>query len=141
MFPPSAFGRSPVVGFDCLELCFSRSHVHSTSRAVIQAIAQALTTHGLSLESLHAPNSRDLSATREGALPLSICEVERVRRIEAMDELKRAIDVAEDLLYSRMLLHMGGAREEADPHKRDAAFSTPEHLVLHADPCSVTCAC
>jgi len=58
-------------------------------------------------------------------------------RIEAMDELKRAIDVAEDLPYSRMILHMGGSREEADPRKRDAAFSTLEHLVLHAHHCGV----
>jgi len=33
--------------------------------------------------------SRDVSAMRESGMPLSICEVERVRRIEAMDELKR----------------------------------------------------
>ena len=87
-------------------------------------MAQALNDARLTLESLHAPNSRDLSPTREGGTPLSICEVERVRRIEAMDELKRAIDVAEDLPYSRMIVHMGGSRETADPRKRDAAFST-----------------
>ncbi|MDP9146770.1 MAG: sugar phosphate isomerase/epimerase, partial [Acidobacteriota bacterium] len=73
-----------------------------------------------------------------GGTPLSICEVERVRRIEAMDELKRAIDVAVDLPYSRMILHMGGSRDTADPRKRDAAFSTLEHLVLHAHHCGVT---
>jgi sugar phosphate isomerase/epimerase len=79
-----------------------------------------------------------LSATREGGTPLSICEVERVRRIEAMDELKRAIDVAEEMPYPRMVLHMGGPRETADPRKRDAAFSSLEHLVLHAKHAGVT---
>jgi len=49
-----------------------------------------------------------------------------------MDELKRAIDVAETLPFSRMILHMGGSRETADPRKRDAAFSSLEHLALHA---------
>ena len=94
----------------------------------------------MTLNSLHAPTSRDLSATRESGTPLSICEVERVRRIEAMDELKRAIDVSEELRFSRMVLHMGGSRETADPRKRDAAFSSLEHLVLHAHHAGVTLA-
>jgi len=51
-----------------------------------------------------------------------------------MDELKRAIDIAENLPFSRMILHMGGHRDTADPRKRDAAFSSLEHLVLHAKP-------
>jgi sugar phosphate isomerase/epimerase len=67
-----------------------------------------------------------------------VTEVERVRRIEAMDELKRVIDVAEDLPFPRLVLHMGGSREAADPRKRDAAFSTLEHLVLHARHVGVT---
>jgi sugar phosphate isomerase/epimerase len=131
-------GQIANAGFEGVELFCSRSHFDYTSRAQIQAMGEALTTHKLTLESLHAPNNRDLSATREGGTPISICEVERVRRIEAMDELKRAIDVAEDLPYSRMILHMGGSRETADLRKRDAAFSTLEHLVLHAHHCGVT---
>jgi len=75
---------------------------------------------------------------REGGSPLSVTEVERVRRIEAMDELKRVIDVAEDLAFPRLILHMGGSRETADPRKRDAAFSTLEHLTLHARHAGVT---
>src|SRR6202011_1467674 len=70
--------------------------------------------------------------------PLSICEVERVRRSEAMDELKRALDIAEDLAFPRMIFHMGGTRETADPRKRDAAFSSLEHLMLHARHVGVT---
>jgi len=135
---PELLGQIAKAGFEGVELFCSRSHFDYTSRVQIQVMAEALNTHKLTLESLHAPNSRDLSATREGGTPLSICEVERVRRIEAMDELKRAIDVAEDLPYSRMVLHMGGSRETADLRKRDAAFSTLEHLVLHAHHCGVT---
>src|SRR6202048_4617355 len=135
---PEILGQIANAGFEGVELFCSRSHFDYTSRAQIQAMAEALNTQKLTLESLHAPNSRDLSATREGGTPLSICEVERVRRIEAMDELKRAIDVAEDLPYSRMILHMGGSRETADPRKRDAAFSTLENLILHAKHAGVT---
>ena len=125
-------------GFHGVEIFCSRSHFDYTSKAEIQNVAGALTDAKLKLTSLHAPTSRDLSATREGGQPLSICEVERVRRIEAMDELKRAIDVAEELPFSRMIFHMGGSRETADPRKRDAAFSSLEHLILHAKHVGVT---
>jgi sugar phosphate isomerase/epimerase len=125
-------------GFHGVEIFCSRSHFDYTNRAEIQNIAGALADARLKLTSLHAPTSRDLSATREGGQPLSICEVERVRRIEAMDELKRAIDVAEELPFSHMIFHMGGSRETADPRKRDAAFSSLEHLILHAKHVGVT---
>src|SRR5215472_12130787 len=125
-------------GFQGIEIFCSRAHFNYTSRAEAQDVKQALADSRLTLISLHAPTSRDLSATRESGQPLSICEVERVRRIEAMDELKRAIDVAEELPFSRMVFHMGGTRETADQRKRDAAFSSLEHLILHARHLGVT---
>jgi len=119
-------------GFQGVEIFCTRSHFEYSMKPEVRAIADALEAHHLQLVSMHAPTSRDLSAMRESGTPLSICEVERVRRVEAMDELKRVIDVADDLPYSRLILHMGGSRETADPRKRDAAFSTLEHLILHA---------
>jgi sugar phosphate isomerase/epimerase len=125
-------------GFTGLEIFCTRSHFEYSVKTEVRAMAGVLEQHRLQLVSLHAPTSRDLSAMRESGTPLSICEVERVRRIEAMDELKRVIDVADDLPYARLILHMGGARETADPRKRDAAFSTLEHLILHAHHAGVT---
>jgi sugar phosphate isomerase/epimerase len=133
-------GQISKAGFEAVEIFGTRGHFDYTTKQEIQAMASALSQHRLVVASLHAPTSRDLSATREGGTPLSITEVERVRRIEAMDELKRVIDVAEDLPYSRLILHMGGSRETADPRKRDAAFSSLEHLVLHARHVGVTIA-
>jgi sugar phosphate isomerase/epimerase len=131
-------GQVQSAGFQAVEIFASRSHFDYASKPEVQAISQALTDHRLQLNSLHAPTSRDMSVHREGGSPLSVTEVERVRRIEAMDELKRVIDVAEDMPFSRLILHMGGSRETADPRKRDAAFSSLEHLVLHAKHIGVT---
>jgi sugar phosphate isomerase/epimerase len=135
---PELLGQISGAGFQGVEIFCTRSHFEYASKTEVRAIASALDAHKLQLVSLHAPTSRDTSAMRESGMPLSICEVERVRRIEAMDELKRVIDVADDLPYSRLILHMGGSRETADPRKRDAAFSTLEHLVLHAHHAGVT---
>jgi len=131
-------GQIVEAGFTGVEIFCSRGHFDYTSKAEAHEIATALADLRLTLTSLHAPTSRDLSATRESGQPLSICEVERVRRIEAMDELKRAIDIAEELPFPRMIFHMGGTRETEDPRKRDAAFSSLEHLILHAKHVGVT---
>jgi sugar phosphate isomerase/epimerase len=131
-------GQVQGAGFQAVEIFASRSHFDYASKPEVQAISQALADHRLQLNSLHAPTSRDMSVHREGGSPLSVTEVERVRRIEAMDELKRVIDVAEDMPFSRLILHMGSSRETADPRKRDAAFSSLEHLVLHAKHIGVT---
>jgi sugar phosphate isomerase/epimerase len=135
---PELLGQISGAKFQGVEIFCTRSHFEYAAKAEVQAMAGALEAHRLKLVSLHGPTSRDLSAMRESGTPLSICEVERVRRIEAMDELKRVIDVADDLPYARLILHMGGSRETADPRKRDAAFSTLEHLVLHAHHAGVT---
>jgi sugar phosphate isomerase/epimerase len=125
-------------GFQAVEIFASRGHFDYMTKSEVHAIAQGLADNHLILNSLHAPTSRDMGVNREGGSPLSVTEVERVRRIEAMDELKRVIDVAEDLPFSRLILHMGGSRETADPRKRDAAFSSLEHLILHAKHIGVT---
>src|SRR5215467_13571276 len=127
-------------GFSAVEVFCSRAHFDYATKQEVRALASLLEANQMKLDSLHAPTSKDSSATRESGQPLSICEVEKVRRIEAMDEFKRAIDVSEDLPFSRMVLHMGGSRETADQRKRDAAFSTLEHLVLHAHHAGVTLA-
>ena len=137
---PELLGEIREGGFSALEIFCSRAHFDYGTRQEVRALAASLEANQLNLNSLHAPTSKDASATRESGTPLSICEVEKVRRIEAMDELKRAIDVSEDLPFSRMVLHMGGSLETADPRKRDAAFSTLEHLVLHAHHAGVTLA-
>src|SRR5215467_4321388 len=129
---PDLLGQISEAEFQGIEIFCTRSHFEYTLKQEIRAMASALEAHRLQLVSLHAPTSRDISAMRESGTPLSITEIERVRRIEAMDELKRVIDVAEDLPFDRMILHMGGHRDAADPRRRDAAFSSLEHLVLHA---------
>ncbi len=93
---PELLGQIAGAGFDGLEIFCTRSHFEYSMKAELRAMAGALEAHHLQLVSMHAPTSRDLSPMRESGTPLSICEVERVRRIEAMDELKRVIDVADE---------------------------------------------
>jgi sugar phosphate isomerase/epimerase len=137
---PDLLGPVADAGFGGVEIFCSRSHFDYHSQQEIRDFASALAGRSLKLSSMHAPSNRDLGPAREGGSPLSLCETERVRRIEAMDEFKRAIDVAEVMPFPLMVMHMGGSRETADARKRDAAFSSLEHLVLHARHAGVTLA-
>jgi sugar phosphate isomerase/epimerase len=137
---PELLGQIADAGFEGVEIFCTRSHFDYHAQPEISEMARALADRSLKLASLHAPANRDLESTREGGSPLSLCEVERVRRIEAMDEYKRAIDVAEIAPFPLLVMHMGGPRETADPRKRDAAFSSLEHLILHAKHTGVTLA-
>jgi sugar phosphate isomerase/epimerase len=139
---PELLGQIAEAGFGGVEIFCARSHFDYHSAASIREMDGMLNSHHLRLASLHAPAYRDLGLgpAREGGAPLSLCEVERVRRVEAMDEFKRAIDVAEALPFPLLVMHMGGSRETADPRKRDAAFSSLEHLILHAKHAGVTLA-
>jgi sugar phosphate isomerase/epimerase len=49
-----------------------------------------------------------------------------------MDEIKRAIEVAERLPFRYLILHMGLPDEEYDLRKFDAAFTSIEHLKIFA---------
>jgi sugar phosphate isomerase/epimerase len=135
---PEILTQISAAGFHGLEIFATRSHFDYATQSEVRNMFMALVDNRLKLHSLHAPTSRDLDINREGSSPLSITEVERVRRIEAMDELKRVLDVAQDLPFARLIVHMGGSRESADPRKRDAAFSSLEHLSLHAHHAGVT---
>jgi sugar phosphate isomerase/epimerase len=135
---PVVLGQIADAGFQGVEIFCARRHFDYTVKSEVREMAQALADKGLVLTSLHAPTTIDLGPNREGGTPLSVCEVDRSRRVEAMDELRRVIDVSDDLPFPRMVLHMGGSRETEDPRKRDAAFSSLENLILHAKPAGVT---
>jgi len=127
-------------GFDGIELFCELSHFDYRSEADAHELAGWLEAHQVALRSVHAPVHRDLSPSREGGSPLSICEPERVRRTEAVDEIKRALDLAEQTPFKTMVLHVGGSREPDDPRRWDAAFSSLELLALFAKQRGVTIA-
>lgn len=126
--------------FSAIELFCSHSHFDYRSVADVRELASALSGNNLVLHSVHSPTGRDFLPGRESGVPLSICAQERVRRLDAVDEIKRAIDVAEQIPFSFLVQHLGAPREALDDRKKDAAFSSLEHLVIFAKQRGVTIA-
>jgi sugar phosphate isomerase/epimerase len=123
-----------------IEIFCAPQHFSYRDSQRVREIADALGEYRLELHSLHSPTERDLSPGRESGVPISICDTERIRRLDAVDEIKRALEVAETVPFRFLVQHMGHGRQMADPRKTDAAFSSLEHLTVFAKARGVTIA-
>ena len=85
---------------------------------------------------MHSPMYADVDWGRGGPA-LNIASRDRKTCIEAMDEIKRAIEVAEKAPFKFLVQHIGAADEEFDEHKFDAAMTSIEHLRAFAKPLGV----
>ena len=127
-------------GISAVEIFCAQRHFNYHSLDVVREIAGTLRDQNLRLHALHSPPERDFNPMHESGAPLSICDPERVRRLEAVDEIKRALDVAEYLPFRYLVQHLGGSRDVADARRFDAAFSSLEHLHVFAKERGVTLA-
>ena len=123
-----------------IELFCAREHFDYRAPQQARELGDWLTGQNLVLHSVHAPTDRDLGPGRESGVPISITEPERLRRLDALDEVKRALDLAELVPFRFLVQHLGSGREPMDPRRWDAAFNSLEHLVLFAKQRGVTIA-
>ncbi|MBI4165482.1 MAG: sugar phosphate isomerase/epimerase [Acidobacteria bacterium] len=119
-------------GFRTIEIFAARQHFDYQDKNQARDVAQWFEDHGLKLHSVHAPLYADFDWGSSGSPPISITHLQRNRRIESMEEIKRAIEVAEILPFRYLVLHVGVANEEYDIAKFDAAMTSIEHLKIFA---------
>jgi sugar phosphate isomerase/epimerase len=133
-------GEAAHTGVSAIELFCSRGHFDYRSAEEAHDLASWLAGNNLTLHSIHSPTTRDFHLTRESGAPLSICDPERLRRQEAVDEIKRALDLVEQIPFRYCVQHVARQRDIPDDRKWDAAFSSLEHLSLFARQRGVTIA-
>jgi sugar phosphate isomerase/epimerase len=119
-------------GIDSVEVFCGTPHFNYRVPEAVRELGGLLEEHQLKLHGLHAPTERNFVASRESGISMSIADPERIRRVDAVDEVKRALDVAEILPFRYFCQHLATGRQDADPRKFDAAFSSLEHLILFA---------
>ncbi|HTS12158.1 MAG TPA: sugar phosphate isomerase/epimerase family protein [Candidatus Limnocylindrales bacterium] len=137
---PTLLAEIAQAGIPAIEVFCSPAHFAYRSPQAVRELAAAIGEHRLQLHSLHSPTERDLAPGRESGVPISISDTERIRRLDAVDEVKRALEVAELLPFQYLVQHMGPGRQSADPRNRDAAFNSLEQLVIFAKQRGVTIA-
>jgi sugar phosphate isomerase/epimerase len=125
-------GEAARAGASAIELFCSRGHFDYRSADDARELASWLSGNNMALHSIHSPTTRDFHPTRESGAPLSICDPERLRRQEAVDEIKRALDLVEYVPFQYCIQHVARSRDIPDERKWDATFSSLEHLSLFA---------
>jgi sugar phosphate isomerase/epimerase len=123
-----------------IELFCSRAHFDYRSADDARELASWLAGNNLTLHSIHSPTMRDSYPKRESGTPLSISDPERIRRQEAVDEIKRALDLVECVPFRYCVQHVAQPRDIPDQRRWDAAFSSLELLSLFAKQRGVTVA-
>ena len=133
-------GEAARAKVSAIELFCSRGHFDYRSADDARELASWLAGHSLTLHSIHSPTTRDFHPTRESGAPLSISDPERLRRQDAVDEIKRALDMVEHVPFRFCVQHVARSRDIPDERRWDATFSSLEHLSLFARQRGVTMA-
>jgi len=120
-------------GAEAIEIFAFRGHFDYANRKQhVLEIASWFKSTGIALNSVHAPMFSDYEWGKGGNPPLNIASPDRAARVEAMDEIKRAIEIAEMAPFRYLIQHIGVSGEEFDMRKVDAAFSSLEQISLFA---------
>jgi len=125
-------------GAQAIEIFAARGHFdYANRRQHVIEIAGWFKSTGIPLNSVHAPMFNDYEWGKNGTAPLNIASPDRAHRVEAMDEIKRAIEIAEHIPFRFLVQHIGVGDESFDEKKLDAAMTSVEHLKAFAKPLGV----
>src|SRR3970040_174437 len=116
-------------GIEQVEIYCERTHFDYTNPNHVREIAGWFSDSQVQLHSVHAPLSRDPQETTHHAV-VSIAFLERQRRQESMDEIKRALELAESVPFRFLTVPLGVPGEAHDLRKYDAALTSLVHLGL-----------
>ena len=86
---------------------------------------------------MHAPLFPDREMGRAGAPAVNLLHPEKSRRIDAMDEVKRALETAEHLHFKNLVVHLGERTDTWSPRSQEHALTALEHLDAFARPLGV----
>jgi len=135
---PGILERMAAGGVAGIEIFAMRGHFDYTNPNQLREIASWFNSQeGVAFQSLHAPLYASGEWGRWDTPPLNIAGRERKERIEAMDEIRRAIAVAEVIPFRFLVLHAGVPGEAFDEHKFEGAATYIEHLRAFAKPLGV----
>ena len=124
-------------GAEAVEIFAARQHFDYTSREHVQELASWFASNDLQCWSMHAPLFPDREMGRAGAPAVNLLHPEKSRRIDAMDEVKRALETAEHLHFKNLVVHLGERTDSWSPRTEDHAVTALEHLDAFAQPLGV----
>ncbi len=128
-------------GAQSIELFAARHHFDYADRTEVKEIAKWFGSNPCRA-TLHQPVFD--GRTRGGAdwskyvqPTINLIDVEKTRRIEAMDEVKRALEAAEQIAIDSIVLHLGTPSDTWSERTLDLSMTAVEHIKAFAHPLGV----
>jgi len=120
-------------GIPAVEIFCARQHLDYRNRAQVMELGHWFRDADLKLHSLHSPMYSDEIWGRSG--PQSVVNIThpvKADRLKMVDEIKRALEVAEVVPFRYLIQHLGASGEEFSERKVESAFSALEELGIFA---------
>ncbi len=124
-------------GAQAVEIFAARQHFDYTSREEVAELAEWFRSNTLQPFSMHAPMYPDREMGRAGAPGVNVLHPDKTRRIDAMDEIKRALESAEHIPIRNMVVHLGERDDTWSQRTIELALTALEHLGAFASPLGV----
>jgi sugar phosphate isomerase/epimerase len=124
-------------GAQAVEIFAARQHFDYTSRDHVMELATWFRSNPLEPFSMHAPLFPDREMGRAGAPAVNVLHPDKARRIDAMDEIKRALESAEHIPLRHLVVHLGERTDMWSPRSIEYAMTALEHLGAFARPLGV----
>jgi sugar phosphate isomerase/epimerase len=124
-------------GAQGVEIFAARQHFDYTNRQHVVELATWFNSNPVEAFSMHAPLFPDREMGRAGAPAVNVLHPDKARRIDAMDEIKRALEAAELIPLRNLVLHLGEKDDGWSPRTIEYALTALEHLGAFAHPLGV----
>jgi sugar phosphate isomerase/epimerase len=124
-------------GAEAVEIFAARQHFDYTSSEDVAELAAWFRSNPIQAWSMHAPLHSGRELGHSGAPSVSLLHPEKERRIDAMDEIKRALQTAEQIPFQNLVVHLGEREDTWSPRTIEYALIALEYLNAFARPLGV----
>jgi sugar phosphate isomerase/epimerase len=124
-------------GAEAVEIFAARQHFDYASQDHVRELGAWFRSNAMEAWSVHAPLYPDREMGRAGAPAVNVLHPEKARRIDAMDEIKRALETAEHIPYRHLIMHLGERDDGWSQRSIEYSITALEHLGAFAHPLGV----
>jgi sugar phosphate isomerase/epimerase len=123
-------------GAQAIEIFSARHHFDYTDASAVREIAGWFRSNNV-VATMHMPLYPDAAWSRHTAPTLNLIHTSKAARIEAQDEVKRALEAAEQVPFTTCVLHLGMKDDRWDNRSLDDSLTAIEHLKAFAAPLGI----
>jgi len=134
---PGLLDQVARAGVEGIEIFAARQHFDYTNLEHTRELGSWFQANPVAAWSMHAPLYPDREMGRAGAPAVNVLHPEKARRIDAMDEIRRALETAEHIPYRNLILHLGEREDTWSQRTIEYSITALEHLGAFARPLGV----